>query len=553
MPVENLKDGDMGFIGLNSRDNPSALPQGYVSQSQNFRLDRGVATVRKGLKRKTSNVILGQKLYGSCTILDLNGQEIFIIAVTDGLYSYNPQTETFSSKIAFPTGETIVDADVAPPYSNGVCDMVVAVDKIYISRGHNKRPLVATINTSSYVITGVAVMPSTAGVYHEFPNCNGLLYYANRLIATGKHHTDGYTLSARSRDTVCVSNYLDFEHWDASDVFNINEGSNDETIALAPWSLTEFVVFMRNCIYYINVGTGRYTNSAVLNDTASMKILVSDIGCIAKRSIIQANGGIMFLSDNGVYRLDPTQVGANDATRLLANSKPLSAPIDDVIQRINKVYAYRSVATYWNNRYYLAIPIDGSEDNNCVLVYNFILNAWESVDTYPAGFDVFSFVIGKKDNQRRLFGFDKDQGVFMFEELEYDEYGAEIGIPNIPFTLPALLSGVSFKTNQIAGVLQTRRYWFNSLREKRFSTIETEVNFETGSRFKTYADVENQDTYSLIDSFGSPTSEDYTRRNAIKKIGTGIQIKYVTENLRSSIYSTIVNAVVLGKQNISKK
>jgi hypothetical protein len=133
MPVEFLKDGDNGFIGLNSRDNPSTLPQGYVTKSQNFRLDKGIATVRKGLQRKTSSVILNQKLYGTCTILDLTGQEIFVLAVTDGLYTYNPQTEAFSSKIAFPAGETIVDADVAPPYSNGVCDMVVAIDKIYIS------------------------------------------------------------------------------------------------------------------------------------------------------------------------------------------------------------------------------------------------------------------------------------------------------------------------------------------------------------------------------------------------------------------------------------
>ena len=54
MPLNDsyLRDGDVAFVGLNSRDNPAYLPQGYVSYSQNFRLDRGVATVRKGLQRK---------------------------------------------------------------------------------------------------------------------------------------------------------------------------------------------------------------------------------------------------------------------------------------------------------------------------------------------------------------------------------------------------------------------------------------------------------------------------------------------------------------------
>jgi hypothetical protein len=61
----------------------------------------------------------------------------------------------------------------------------------------------------------------------------------------------------------------------------------------------------------------------------------------------------------------------------------------------------------------LAVPLDDSTDNNCILVYNFILKNWESVDTYPAGFDLFRFVVGKKSNQSRLFGFDTDQGVFL--------------------------------------------------------------------------------------------------------------------------------------------
>jgi hypothetical protein len=38
MPLEYLRDADVGFVGLNSRDNPASLPKGIVSKSQNFRL-----------------------------------------------------------------------------------------------------------------------------------------------------------------------------------------------------------------------------------------------------------------------------------------------------------------------------------------------------------------------------------------------------------------------------------------------------------------------------------------------------------------------------------
>jgi len=545
MPTEYQKDGDNGFVGLNSRDNPASLPKGIVSKSQNFRLDRGVATVRKGLKRKTSSTILGQTIYGTGTMLSTSGQEIFIIVVTDGLYTYNPQSEVFSTKISFPAGETITTQDG--------CDVVVAVDKIYISRGYSKRPFVATINSTFDGIVSILVAPSGAGTYHEFPSSAGLLYYANRLIAMGKHHSDGYTLTSRSRDSVSVSNYLDSEHWAALDVFTFAEGSNDEVVAISPWTLNEFVVFLRNSIFYVNVGTGRYTNSDVLASTASMRNLVSDMGCVAKRSIVLADGGIIFLSDNGVYAMNPTQVGTNESMRLLTSANPLSAPIDDIIQRINRQYAYRAVGTYWNNRYYLAVPLDSSVDNNCVLVYNFILKNWESVDTYPAGFDVFSFAVGKKDNQRRLYGFDTDAGIFLLEDLEYDEYGASTGTPVLPFYIPTLLSTSSFTPNQIQGELKTRLYTYDALKDKRFSTLEIDLVCEPASQISTYVETINPDTTTLVDVYGSSTSEDSTRRLAVRKIGYGLQARFTTNSLRTSIRGTNLTATMLGKQNISKK
>lgn len=539
MPQEYQRDGDKGFIGLNSRDNPASLPQGIVTQSQNFRLDRGVATVRKGLQRKTSAAILGQIIYGTGTYIDSNGQEIFIIVVTNGLYTYNPQTETFSTKINFPVGETITTQDG--------CDVVVAINKVYISRGHSKRPLIWDMATT---ITSAVI----SGTGNAFPNCAGLMYYANRLIAMGQHHTLGYTPTARARDSVSVSNYLDFDNWDLTDTFTFNTGGNDEIVGLQPFAINEYLVFLRNSIFYANVGNGRYiAGDAIITNETVVKQIATDIGCSARRSIVSANGGIMFLSDNGVYFLSPQQVTANDTQRLLTVSDPLSAPIDDVIQRINKQYAYRSVGIYWNNRYYLAVPLDNSTDNNCILVYNFILKNWESVDTYPAGFDVFSFEVGKKNNQRRLYGFDTDAGIFLLEELDYDEYGASTGTPILPFYLPATLSGSAFTPNQIQGLLKTRLYIFDNLRDKRFSTAEIDLVCEPASQISTYAETINPDTTTVLDVYGSPTQEDSTRRLAVRKIAYGLQLRFTTNSLRTSIRATNVIATLMGKQNISKK
>ena len=536
MPNEVIRDGDLGFVGLNSRDNPSTLPAGTVSQSQNFRLDRGIATVRKGLQRKTSSALVNQTVYGSGCYLDTNGQEVFVIVVTDGLYSYNPQTELLSVKIIFPATETITTQEG--------CDVVHAIDRVFISRGFLKRPLIWDMNTT------ITAFPTT-GLNHEFPNCIGLLYYSNRLLAIGKHHSD--TDLKRNRDTVSVSNYLDYGHWDALDAFSFNEGGNDEVVSVSPWTLNEFLVFMRNSIFYVNVGLGRYVDGEQLGTTSFIKTLVTDIGCSAKRSVILANGGVVFLSDNGVYFLTPQSVGSNDSVRLLTVADPLSAPIDDVIQRINKNASSRAVATYWNNRYYLAVPLDASTDNNAVLVYNFILKSWESVDVYPAGFDVFSFLTGKKDNQRRLYAVDGDQGFFLLEELDYDEYGPSVGMPVFPFYLPVTISSASFTPNTINGLLKTRRYTFSSIGDKRFSTSEVELFADNGGQVKTTIEVYNPDVTTVTDNFGVPVAEDVTRRIPVRKIGSGIQLKFETLNLRPSVRSSYIYAINQLKTNQSKK
>lgn len=536
MPSEVIRDGDLGFIGLNSRDNPSTLPAGTVTQSQNFRLDRGVATVRKGLQRKTSINLVGQIVYGSGAYNDSTGQEIFVILVTDGLYVYNPQTENLSAKINFPAGETIT--------TNVGCDVVQAVDKVFISRGFSKRPLMWDMATT------ITAFP-TSGTGVDFPNCNGLLYYGNRLIALGKHHLE--TNPLRNRDTVSVSNYLDYNHWDALDAFSFNEGGNDEVVSVSPWTLNEFLVLMRNSIFYVNIGLGRYADSDPLGSTSFIRTLVTDIGCSARRSVIQANGGVFFLSDNGVYFLEPQSVGSNEAVRLLTVADPLSAPIDDIIQRINRQYVSRAVATYWNNRYYLAVPLDDSTDNNVVLVYNFILKAWESVDTYPSGFDINSFLIGKKDNQRKLFAVDGDQGFFIMEQLNWDEYGPSTGTPILPFFIPTTLQTSSFTPNPINGLLKTRKYTFQGIGDKRFSTSEVEILSDSGSQIKTTIEVYNPDVTTVTDQYGVSATQDTARRVPIRKIGSGIQLKFETTNLRPTIRSAFIYAINQNKSNQSKR
>lgn len=374
MPVrEYAVDGDQGFIGLNSRDNPANIGKNFVANAQNIRMDRGVATVRKGAERLTVGALLNVDIFGSCTYTRPDGEELIVLVLADGLHTYNPDTDAVSIKVLFPAGETIDSTDEVDVYQ------AKGLGSVYILRGFGKSTL--RWDGASTIVT-----PSAA-THHNYPNGRHALYYGNRHIVQS------------DRNTIQVSHYLEDNNWSSLDMFTINDGGNDRLIAIAPWTLNEFVIFMRNSIFYASVGVGATSVGDPAQDGDSyIKSLATDIGCIARGSVVQAGGGILFLSDNGVYFLNPAGASAGqgntpEGMRLLTLAEPLSAPIEDFIQRINYNHADKAVAIYWENRYYLSVPLDDSDYNNVTLVYNFINKAWESVDTYPQNVAVSSSFI----------------------------------------------------------------------------------------------------------------------------------------------------------------
>lgn len=533
MPREYAVDGDEGFIGLNSRDNPVNLGKNFVSKAQNIRMDRGVARVRKGAERLTAGALVGQAIYGACSYTTSTGEELIILVVSNGLYKYTPDTEALSAKINFPAGQTISASDEVELYQ------ATGVGYVYILRGFSKSVLrwdgVSTID-----VPGV-------GVHTNYPNSRHALYYGNRHIVQ------------IDRNTISVSHYLRDNAWSNLDVFTINDGSSDTLVAVAPWTLNEFVIFMRNSIFYAAAGVGANAAGDAAQEADSyIKSLATDIGCIAKGSIVQAGGGIIFLSDNGVYILNPAGAGNGagntpEGMRLLTISEPLSAPISDVIARINFNAVDRSVAAYWENRYYLAVPLDGSAVNNAVLVYNFLNKAWESVDTYNANQAIEDFVVAKKGNRRRMFMVDENQGLFLLEELEWDEFSNGIGTPVLPFYIPATLSPLAFQPIQIDAELTTRAYSFQTNREKRFSSMQADVEFTAGAAVDVSFITVNPDSNTLLTSYGSSASEDVLLRVPTRKSGYYSQVHFQSKNLRPSIRSVSVQAVVPGQMTQTKK
>jgi hypothetical protein len=669
-------------------------------------MDRGIATVRKGAERLTTGALVGETIYGACAYTTSTGTELIVVCVADGLYTFNPDTETTSFKVNFPglvsgatyssTGSVVTVTKAAHGllasaklYVNtsvagygGVVTITAVTTNTFTYSIPASRPVstgTATYNATNFIApedevelyqaTGIGYVYILRGfnkstlrwngsttvnipdthTHTNYPESRHAIYYGNRHIV----QTD--------RNTIEVSHYLQDNHWSALDVFTINDGSNDSIVAITPWTLNEFVIFMRGSIFYASAGVGANAIGDPAQEGDSyIKSLATDIGCIAKGSIVQAGGGIIFLSDNGVYMLNPAGAGNGSANtpegmRLLTLAEPLSAPINDIISRINYNAVGGAVATYWENRYYLSVPLDDSTRNNVTLVYNFINKAWESVDTYPENSNVttpvaatfstasyssgafinvqinkdghglavgdkvnisftedfggatevttkypsgtyvvqsspydsayfyikvpytddlanggfywggtcliaksnsFSFkkfIVAKRGNRRRMFMVNETEGVFLLEELDYDEFGNASGTPMLPFYIPSELNPLSFEPVQIQAEMITRAYSFQTTREKRFSSIQVDASFEIGSVMDTSFITVNPDNTTIVSQFGSDTTEDVILRVPTRKSGYYSQVKFNTKTLRPSVRSVTVEAIIPGHMTQSKK
>ena len=534
-----LVEGDVGFIGLNTRESPTVLQQGMISYGENIRMDRGVITVRKGVKRLTVTQLENKTIYGACPYTNADGTELIVIATGNGLYYFNPITTSVNATaIAYPSGTTItapVEMYQARSNING--------GYVYILRGLNQ-PVLRWDGASTIVL------PSNH-THHNFPNSKTGLWYGNRHIVQ-----DG-------KNAFAVSHYLADNAWSHLDRFTINDGGNDSLVAIAPWTLNEFVVFMRNSAFYANVGIGAVASHQPVPEDSYVKSLVTDIGCIAPKSIVQVAGGVVFLSDNGIYMFQPSQASAAEGMRLLTLSLPLSAPIDNIVSRINMDKADKSVAVYFNNRYYIAVPLDGSQYNNCLLVYNFINKNWESIDRYQAGFDIKHMIVAKKGTSRRLFAIDTQEGIFELESIAYDEYTGAEGSPkldkanNSPQLVQAegipVLSSILYTVNPIVATVITRAYSFGTLNEKRYSSVSTELDLTNSSWMTISAITVNPDSETIVDNFSLVEYHNTVRRTPIRRIGNYTQIKYITYSGQPTIRATTVQAIMIGNNTISKK
>lgn len=302
-----------------------------------------------------------------------------------------------------------------------------------------------------------------------------------------------------ARDQLILSDDLDAGTYDPSQTqFRILPGTADWIIAAFPYQDLKLLVLYRKSVH------------AILLDGSTLAVaqaveITRNFGCVARRTVANCGPYIVWLSDIGVVQM---QI-ANELA-LTNTAAPLSDPIQDQIQTINWTYSSNAVAVFWNNRYYLAVPTGSSAVNNTVFVYNFLNEAWESVDTYPAGFDVLNFHVISYNGTKRIHAVSSIGYVFLMEELNYDEFGVPGNVQDF----------------QIAGQMNTRNYLAGTYDVKRVRRFQLDANVTVGDTFTSTYELSNPDYSLTLPTYIATQTTDVSLRNTVGRRGVsgGLQI-----------------------------
>lgn len=302
------------------------------------------------------------------------------------------------------------------------------------------------------------------------------VYHQRRLVMPFQFDPAIAPLAYTARDNldeIIASDIIDSDTYDQIYAkYRFNAGLADFTVGLHSFAEDNLLVFNRNSIHLV-----QNTNNLA---AATTKLLTDEVGCVARDSIVQVGNRIIFLSDNGVYGTDFL-----DEYNLRGTETPLSEPINPIIDRINRATWSKSVATYFDNRYYIAVPIDGSQRNNALLIYNFLNGQWESVDTVnSSNWDIEALIVAGDGDQRGLYAINSLGGIHRIDSrLEgTDLINVQIGGSNEVVDIPAALT--------------TRQYTLGTLERKKWNGVELHIesSTENQSDLTISAETENPDS-----------------------------------------------------------
>lgn len=513
---------------------------------------------------------------GSIPVTTVDSQDGFVVVTTHT--AFYCQAGAASVEISYPVGETICcpvsleqfEGNVymfrgAPGPAVAVASITAAAgvatcttssehglttgEWAYIEGGNQNeyrgivQVTVTGATTFTYSVSGSPTTPAT-GTYTAkqcLPPLSWDMNVANGFVvaSTGPNATGGTMIKLPpaawavefnrrlwvpfSKDQLLGTGYSDANSIDTlNDQIRIKPGGNDWLVGAIGIADVRLLIAFRKSLWRLSLNITDLT-------IESLDRIPAAFGCAARDTLKDCNGQIMFLTDGGVARLRVTS-----ELNLLADAVPVSDDIQDLFSRVNWEYADRAVAAYHDNRYYLAVPLDDSTNNNTIFVYSFLSGGgWESVDTYPGAFDVQGLHTADYNGRQRLHAVTENGALYLLEELDVDEFG----------------SAGSVTSHAISGLAKTRYLRFGTSEIKRFVKALVEINLRGGDSVTADVALLNPDVSSRLLSVSSVADEELTKRPHVGRHGVACSLEFTSVSGRPEIRGYKVDATISDKSN----
>tara|TARA_B100000085_G_scaffold58318_3_gene51167 strand:- start:1016 stop:3199 length:2184 start_codon:yes stop_codon:yes gene_type:complete len=396
-----------------------------------------------------------------------------LVSVSGIAFSSGTATVTTGAAHGFITGADVTIAGANESEFNGRFSITKTSDTTFTftttsSNSAATGTITATNNKEYYscsTITSAGESPSTASskwtqLSTIMPNASHGVSVANRIIVPTKYDASS-TAYGNKRDFIAVSDALDHAHTFFNQLFRINFGSNSEVVDLLVFDENR-VLIMKTLDVHMMTGFIVTDANGTLTNSASVQPVIQNYGVPNRgASVVVGSNVFFYASRRGIVSMAQTE-----QSKVRGVDLPLSEPIQPLIDRIDARNESKIRLAYWDNKLWVACPIDGGNngENNALLVYDMLNSAWVSHDDGTA-IKPKEFFVAEYNNAQRLFYIGTDGFINLVEENYEGDDVADL----------SKLDGVT--TEQISSYLLTRGYGQPSVDHKNYRTAT--VNIKT--------------------------------------------------------------------------
>jgi len=357
--------------------------------------------------------------YGASTFVAVGGSSFGVVATANddlvyasGIYSDpNAANEVWialamENKVVFcaqgRTSKTIeygVGLSMTEPGT-----IVQANNYVYIFRGPDETPLYWDWNwNGTFAEVPDTTLPDS---FESIPNSNQATYYQNRLWVV------------KGKDGLAASDVLAFTDYDPlANEFNLNTGNSDYIVATYPFGQNSLVAFKNKSILLLQNVEGSLSDVTVTEVTRQ-------VGVVGINSVTSIGPDLAYVSNRNINLL--TLTATNNA--LQHKILPLSTRIRKIMDRVNWEQGYKISLGYWNNKLYVALPLDNSLVCNAVVVYNFTTEQWygewafsDTLNMCIQGWQVVDYL-----GLQRMHAITEDGRIFVTDEGQNDISGTTV-------------------------------------------------------------------------------------------------------------------------------